>query len=84
MKQPHKSVTCSQSSMKYIKLRGGSIQDHVVRVTMQTKYPARSRDNPATVHRGTARGFLPCLRDVLLGLEPGKSGHFEDMMNEPV
>ena len=59
-----------------------SMQDPVVRDTMQAKYPPRSRDMPATVHRGTAMDSLPCLRDVLLGLEPGKSGGFGGMRNE--
>ena len=59
-----------------------SMQDPVVRATMQAKYPPRSRDMPTTVHRGTAMDSLPCLRDVLLGLEPGKSGGFGGMRNE--
>ena len=54
----------------------------VVRETMKSKYPARRQDMPATVVRGTALDSLPCLKEKLLKLKPGKSGGSGGMKNE--
>ena len=59
-----------------------SMEDPVVRETMKSKYPARSRDMPGTVLRGTAMDSLPCLKETMLELKPGKSGGFGGMKNE--
>ena len=59
-----------------------SMEDPVVRTTMLSKYPSRSRDIPSSVVRGKAVDSLPCLREVLLNLKPGKSGGFGGMRNE--
>jgi hypothetical protein len=59
-----------------------NMEDPAVKATMLSKYPPRSKDLPDSVIRGTAMDSMPCLREVLLNLEPGKSGGFGGLRNE--
>ena len=59
-----------------------SLDDPVVRTTMQSKYVDRFKEMPSSVLKGSCVESLAGLKENWLNLEPGVSGGFGGMRNE--